>query len=188
MACGKKLDSLSYRYAAFGTSIGVVIFDQFFKNWARNSLSGIDTRPVIPGFFHLTYVENTGAAFGLFQGHSTALTVVVSIITLALGYVLFGGRIQDPFLMFSLSLVLGGGAGNLIDRLQHGFVIDYLDFSALFGFPVFNLADICVVIGTFCVVYYVLFLEKKQKHKVVSCGCGERGCEAQEAANKREEQ
>jgi len=181
----------SYTCAALATLIGIVVFDQVIKNWAKTSFYEVGTRPVIPGFFHLTYVENTGAAFGLFQGRSMLLSAIVSIIILVMGYVLFSGKINEPFLILSLSLVLGGGIGNLIDRFQHGFVIDYLDFSALFGFPVFNLADIAVVTGTFCIIFYVLFLEKKQKLKqaqeTVSCGCEDQDRQEPEPPEKSEE-
>jgi signal peptidase II len=62
-------------------------------------------------------------------------------------------------------LVVAGGLGNLIDRVRQGFVVDYLDFSALFGFPVFNLADCCVVVGTILLLIYVFRLEYREKKR-----------------------
>ena len=140
--------------------VGVVI-DQAIKHWAQTELIYIGSIPVIEGLFNLTYVQNTGAAFGILQGQRVLLSVLVSVIVLGSFYMMFMGMFKHPMLIISVALIQSGGIGNLIDRLRFGYVIDYLDFSALFGFPVFNFADMCVVGGTFGVIIYVMFLEQR---------------------------
>ena len=130
--------------------------DQIIKYWAATQLQPVRRIPVIPEFFYLTYVRNFGAAFGILQGQRVLLTAVVILVIAAGLYGILSGRAKDRFVIFTVALVLAGGAGNLIDRIARGYVIDYLDFGALFGFPVFNFADCCVVIGTFLLVIYML--------------------------------
>ena len=134
----------------------LIVIDQIIKHWAATQLQPVWRIAVIPGFFYLTYVRNFGAAFGILQGQRVLLTVVV-ILVLASGlYFILSGRVRERFVIWTVALILAGGAGNLIDRITRGYVVDYLDFGALFGFPVFNFADCCVVIGTFLLVIYVL--------------------------------
>ena len=101
--------------------------------------------PVIPSFFHVTLVGNTGIAFGLFKGNS-GLWVGVGLLVLVWIYRLLQKRqIQGLWAFIGLGLISGGALGNLIDRLQYGYVIDFLDFRV---WPVFNVADICISVGT----------------------------------------
>lgn len=145
------------------TSAVLIVLDQVCKLWAVNNLSRPIT--VIPGLFSLTYIENRGAAFGIFQGRTTILAIISILVLLVLLVAILSGRIKERFLIWAIALVLPGGFGNCIDRLARGFVVDYLDFSALFNFPVFNLADCCVVIGTMLILIYVIFLERKKTQK-----------------------
>jgi signal peptidase II len=115
--------------------------------------------PVVPHFFHLTYILNPGAAFGL-MAYQTPLLVAVTVILLvgvAVGYrrICAGG----PLLRYGLSLVVGGALGNLVDRLRYGHVVDFLDFRV---WPVFNLADMAIVIGA-CLLTLELIKEGKKK-------------------------
>ena len=147
------------KYAALAVAALLVGLDQWIKAWAVTGLS--QQIAVIPGLFYLTYLENTGAAFGILQGHAFILGIVsLVILTVMLG-VLLSGKVKERVLIWGMALVLAGGVGNLIDRLARGFVIDYLDFSALFGFPVFNLADCFVVIGTGLIMVYLVFFDQK---------------------------
>jgi len=148
------------KYIALAVAALLVGLDQWIKAWAVVGLT--ERISVIPGFFYLTYLENTGAAFGIFQGQAFALAIIsLAILAVLLG-LLLSGKFKEHMIIWGITLILAGGVGNLIDRLMRGFVIDYLDFSALFGFPVFNLADCFVVIGTGIVVFYILFLENKK--------------------------
>jgi len=130
--------------------------DQIIKHWAINQLQPISQIQVIPGVFYLTYVRNFGAAFGILQGQRVLLSVlVILVITVGLGCII-SPRMRERYVIWTLALILAGGIGNLIDRLTLGYVVDYLDFGALFGFPVFNFADCCVVVGTFLLIIYML--------------------------------
>ena len=141
----------------------LVGIDQAVKVWALDVLAPQHQIPVIENLFSLTYVENRGAAFGILQGRTDLLSILTGIVLLAVLVVLLSGRLQGRFLIVSVSLILAGGIGNLIDRIWRGFVVDYLDFSSLMGFPVFNFADCCVVVGTLLLLCYVFRQEQKQK-------------------------
>ena len=117
--------------------------DQASKWFALEFLSRVPTVPMIPGVFHLTLVRNSGVAFGLFKGHGLWITVG----TLAILAGLFRTTLRPDrgkWVPVCLALILGGAAGNLIDRMRFGGVIDFLDFRV---WPVFNLADSCITVG-----------------------------------------
>ncbi len=150
------------------TALLVIAADQLSKIWIRSNLSTGESLPET-GLFRLTRVHNSGAAFGLFQGHSLLLTIValICIVLLPLFVLLFSRRF--PFLDSRLSklafgLVLGGTAGNLIDRLRFGYVTDFI---AIAIWPAFNIADSAVVIGVILFAYSLRSLDKvKQKESV----------------------
>ena len=150
------------KYIILSFSILMVVLDQLFKWLAKIFLYDLPgrTHPVIKDVFHLTYIENRGAAFGLFDGKGIFLILLTSAIIAGCVLLLLLEKIKSPFLMWSIGLVIGGGIGNLIDRLFRHYVIDYLDFR-LINFAVFNFADCCVVIGTIMVLVFVVFLERK---------------------------
>ncbi|MFQ5866401.1 MAG: signal peptidase II [bacterium] len=137
--------------------------DQLSKYLIRQKMSLTESIPVIQSVFHITYVENTGIAFGLFpQGHS--LFIIISLIVIL--FIVFFERkkaLKSPRERFCLGLVLGGALGNLIDRLRFGFVIDFLDFRI---WPVFNLADSGVCIGGILMVFFLL-KKRPSKEKTV---------------------
>jgi len=96
----------------------------------------------------LTYIENTGGAFGI-GNNSTIMFVIANtiVITLITKFIISKKNDLSTCILIDLGLILAGGIGNLIDRIFRGFVIDYIDFNPLIKYPVFNLADICVVVG-----------------------------------------
>lgn len=136
--------------------LALVGADQLLKYWAATSLKAAETIPLWQGVFHLTYVENRGAAAGILQGQQTFLIVVTSVVLLGLLLLIVLRKIPGRWLPWVACLVCGGGAGNLIDRAARGFVVDYLDFR-LIHFPVFNLADSLIVVGVCLAVLAVLF-------------------------------
>lgn len=148
------------KYIALGFSAILIGLDQFFKFLAYENLKNILTYPLINDVLHLTYVENRGAAFSLFEDNGWILIGFTSFILVIGLYLILSSRIKSNFLLFSLSSVVAGGIGNLIDRIVRGFVVDYIDFRFI-NFAVFNFADCCVVIGCILIVVYFLFLEKK---------------------------
>lgn len=132
----------------------VLFFDQLTKFWVQNSMLPRDSIPLIPGVFHLTYVQNTGAAFGFLRG-KTLFFIVVAV--LVLGFIIFlAPRLsrEKPLLGLVFGLLLGGALGNLIDRIRFGYVIDFLDFRV---WPVFNIADMAIVVGVCFLIREIWF-------------------------------
>ncbi len=125
----------------------VVVFllalDRLTKLWAVSSLRAVGTIPLIP-FFDLTYVENTGAAFGMGRGANRLLTFVSIALIIALQRMRRHWPKDDPWLQWGALLVTAGAVGNLYDRVTSGFVVDFLH---LHHWPVFNVADSCITIG-----------------------------------------
>ena len=145
----------------------LVLMDQLFKLWAYNVTAMTDFNS-IPGVFRISYVENYGAAFNLFTGSRWLLIGVTGVLLLIIGYLIFGKKITDETLLSGLSMILAGGLSNLIDRILRGYVVDCLDFTQLINFPVFNFADVCVVMGAAMLIYYVLIEEPKKKKKAAA--------------------
>ena len=125
--------------------------------------------PFIPHVLELTYVQNTGAAFSIFSGHTWVLALISLTMSAVLALAIWKGFFRHPVGKVTLTLLLAGAVGNLIDRVFRGFVVDM--FNVLFmNFAVFNVADICVVVGGIAAVaYYLLLMDKlepreKKKH------------------------
>lgn len=139
----------------------MIVLDQVVKYWALTSLQAQHTIPLIENVFHLTYVENRGAAFSLLaQFDSRWIFVALAvIITIVIFIVLRIDYIQTALGRWSLVLVAAGALGNAIDRVIHGFVVDLFDFR-LINFPVFNVADIFICVGGVLFVIYFMFQHK----------------------------
>lgn len=146
----------------FVVSILLVIADQIFKLLITSRISYGSGIEVIPGFFELVYWRNTGAAWGMFSNGTLYLTIISVIASLAI--IVLMPKARTLFMKISLALILAGAVGNLIDRIRLGYVVDYLSFD-IFGydFPVFNLADMCIVIGCILMIIYVLFIHKENE-------------------------
>ena len=128
----------------------VVLLDQASKEWVRGAFSLHESVPVIPGFFHLTYIRNTGAAWGMFSGQNIALSALALVMLAVL--VVFRRKILPPGRVHrvALGLLCGGIAGNLFDRLRLDYVVDFLDFFVrTHHFPAFNVADSAICVGVF---------------------------------------
>lgn len=146
-------------------SAALVLVDQLVKHWVVANIPLWQSIPFIPHVMDLAYVQNTGAAFSLFNTHTWLLTVLSFFMTLVLLWLLLSGRASSRFLRFMLCLVLAGAVGNLIDRATLGYVVDM--FQPIFiNFAVFNVADICVVTGGIggC-IYYAFFDKSVPPHK-----------------------
>lgn len=141
--------------------LGGFILDRLSKIWVLDSLVG-NPITVVKNFFYLRHLENEGAAFSILQGKTLLLTVLTSIVALALVYVLVKNK--NRFLRATLSLILGGALGNLYDRIFRGSVVDFLEFHfGSYVFPTFNIADSLVVIGTIMLAIYILFIYEEAK-------------------------
>lgn len=123
----------------------VLVLDRITKLWALKTLAFRPPIEVLP-FFHLTYVENTGAAFGMGQDLNWFFVGLSSAILAVLLYWRRSWSKENIPLQLGCSLVAGGAVGNLCDRIAYGYVIDFLDFLV---WPVFNVADSCITVGAF---------------------------------------
>ena len=133
----------------------LIIIDQAIKWISRTKLTKFESYPVIDGFFHFTYVENRGAAFGMLQ-NKTWFFVLITL--LVVGYMIYFTKKNkniDKKLTFVLSIITAGAIGNLIDRIWLGFVVDLFDFRGIWQF-VFNFADICVVVGGILLIFLII--------------------------------
>lgn len=154
-------------YIALIVAAGLVGVDQLFKWLAIQKLTTIDTYSVLMigdrEILNFTYTENSGAAFGIMSNQRYLLLFITIAAMIAAIYLLVSKKINHNFLIWSVSLIIAGGLGNLIDRIFRAYVVDYIDVR-LINFAIFNFADCCVVIGTIGLLYYVVFLDGKS-HK-----------------------
>jgi len=154
------LQPSKWRDAIFaGIVLIIVVADQLTKWWIRSSL---DINGVLwdAGFLQIIRINNTGAAFGIFKGHSITLLIVDIIGIIAILFVIFVLRRRWKFLdsmwiKTGAGMIVAGTIGNLIDRMRFGSVTDWIDIKV---WPVFNVADSCVTIGTIVLAVYLLFI------------------------------
>ena len=132
----------------------VLIVDRLTKYILFRNLSEGESVRVIPGLFHITLVLNSGAAFGLFKGRSLFFIVSTALVMVFICLYIWRGGCKDLLMLTALGLILGGAAGNLIDRAAFGYVIDFLDFRI---WPVFNIADASITIGAFILAARLVF-------------------------------
>ena len=150
------------KYAVFiGIALIVVLIDQASKSLIVSRLEPHQIISVIPGFFNVVFVENRGMAFGIFNQSKPGFAFIFLLATTiaAIGVIIFFFWIKRNhlWLTIGLSLILGGALGNLIDRIQLGYVVDFLDFFiAGYHWPAFNMADSAVTGGTFWLLFNVI--------------------------------
>ena len=142
-----------YTKTALLVAFVLLIIDQAIKYLVRHFLADGSTKEVIDGFFRISFVQNRGATFGFFQGATHIITVFASIVMIVLLLIITHKKLKDNFSLFSLSLILSGGLGNIIDRIKLGYVVDMFDFYAIWPY-VFNFADCCIVIGVILLLFY----------------------------------
>ena len=133
----------------------LIAIDQITKYTVSHHFAHGQKNPVMEGFFYLTHCSNTGGAWSIFSGNAPLLGIISLIAAFIIAGLIF--YCKNTLMAFSLGAVLAGAVGNMIDRFLHGYVIDFLDFI-IFGydFPVFNVADICVVCGGIGLILTVL--------------------------------
>ena len=135
------------KYAVYTAVIALCIaLDQLSKLLAARFLQPIPTKPLWEGVLHLTYVENKGAAFGMFSNARWVFMIISTAAIIALAIFIYGGMGENPLYIVSSLLIISGGIGNMIDRIFLGYVVDFIDFR-LINFAVFNIADSFVCIG-----------------------------------------
>lgn len=131
-------------------SIILLCIDQISKLLVVNLLTKTDSITIIKNFFYLTYINNDGAAFSILVGKRIFLILIAVLVIVMLIRYIKKNNIQNKLELVSISLIIGGSLGNLMDRVIRGYVIDFLDFKIFnYNFPIFNLADTFIVIGVF---------------------------------------
>lgn len=139
----------------------VVLIDQLSKLLVINNLMPIGNVPLIKGVLEFTYVENDGAAFGMLSDNRYVFMIASVLIIALLGFVIYNYHGQSKLFDVCLGLILGGGVGNMIDRIRFGYVVDFIDFCAFdFWTWVFNIADSAVVVGCILAIVFVMFDKK----------------------------
>ncbi len=141
----------------------LVGLDQIVKYLAVTYLT---TKPIvlIENVFELTYIENKGAAWSMLENQIWFFILITIIILAVIAYAFYKKLIYTKLGKISLVLISAGGIGNFIDRITHGYVIDMFSFK-LINFPVFNVADICIVCGGLLFIYYMMFQYDKFAEK-----------------------
>jgi len=141
----KGVKSCLYYLIFFVVALFVFVLDRVSKLWVVNHLNPGEIRPLLDGTIYLTFVRNPGAAFGLFA-YQTPYLIAISLILIVLTVIVVHFAPYQKTLRTGLAVMLGGAAGNLFDRLQTGYVVDFIDLRF---WPVFNFADVAIVAGVF---------------------------------------
>ncbi len=143
----------------------LVALDQVVKYLVVANIPLGEHVPFLPYIMDLTYVQNTGAAFSIFSEHTWILTMISLVVSVILAVALWKGFFRHPLGRLSLTLLLAGAIGNLIDRVRLQYVVDM--FHVLFmNFAVFNVADVFVVVGGIAAALYYMFLADRLEHGV----------------------
>ncbi|MCL4536793.1 MAG: signal peptidase II [Nitrospirae bacterium] len=151
--------SITPKYA-FLVSLSIFTLDQFTKYLVKSYVSPYEIIRVLP-FFNIVYVENIGSAFGMFKSLGNIFFIAVAALAMVFVTVLI---IKDRDNRLSFSMILGGAAGNLTDRIIRGYVIDFLDvYAGRYHWPAFNVADSALTIGIFLLAFKLFFEYKKIK-------------------------
>jgi signal peptidase II len=166
----KRSDYLNKKYIILFVTVAVMVFLDFVtKAYISSTMSLHESIVVIGGFFNITYVRNPGAAFSFLADAPQAfrmvffITVTVFAILLVLFYIV-KSKIEEPFVIFALSLILSGAIGNLIDRVRFGEVVDFIDvYVSSHHWPAFNVADSAITVGA-CFLILEILREKKRQN------------------------
>ena len=138
--------------------------DQAVKLYVVSHLALYESAPLLPGVVELLYIQNTGGGFSILAGHTWLLTILTAALMAGVAALMVKRVFPHPLAMWSMAAILGGGLGNLIDRVRLGYVVDMFNFQFM-DYPVFNVADILVVCGTVYFAAYYLFLYDKPSKK-----------------------
>ncbi|MBO5122281.1 MAG: signal peptidase II [Oscillospiraceae bacterium] len=154
------------RFLLYAAALLVMIAgDQALKGWTVSHLELGESTPFIPAIMQLTRVHNYGAAWSSLSGKTVLLIAVTAVMMIAVAVLLIRRVVRHPLGVAACLLILGGGIGNIIDRIRLGYVVDMFDLL-LFSYPVFNLADCFVVVGAILgAVYYLWIYEKFDARK-----------------------
>ena len=136
--------------------LGAIVLDNLTKWLTVSCLEYRETVPLWKDVLHFTYERNEGAAFGILSEHRWVFMVVSTVAIIGLLVYLFGFKPKSKLMQISLSMIAGGGIGNMIDRVYLGYVVDFIDVR-LINFAVFNIADSFVTVGAFLFMGYMIY-------------------------------
>ena len=145
-----------------------LIVDQLVKYWTTVKIV-VDTgeAKLIPGFIHLANVHNTGAAFSSMQNQTVFLTIFTAVVIVMFIFLLMTKKIKPGFIYWCVAVVIAGGAGNFVDRVARGFVVDYIE-PTFVNFAVFNFADCCVTVGAALLIIKTVYDLIRENKKYLS--------------------
>lgn len=146
----------------FTAAVLAVAFDQGVKHWVVKNISLYGSQEFIPGLIQFTYIRNDGASWNSFSGMRWFLVSVSAIAVVAIVVVLIKKWVVKPMGVWSLVSVAAGGAGNLIDRIRYGYVVDMFEFLFV-SFPIFNIADCFATLGVIVFCAYLVFFDERFK-------------------------
>nr|WP_188648406.1 signal peptidase II [Marinithermofilum abyssi] len=155
----------------YGIAVAVLLLDQVTKWFVLHRMELYESIPVWDDVFHITSHRNRGAAFGILQNQQWLFIGITVVVTAVLLVYIYRLRKEGAMMLWSLSLILGGAVGNLIDRVRFGEVVDFLDFR-LIHYPIFNVADSAIVIGVCLMVIVTLRQPAREKEYVSKAGEG----------------
>lgn len=159
-------------------SVVLVIIDQLTKALTVKNIPFEESINVISGVLSLTYIKNTGAAWGIFSGGRYFFIIFTALVLVALTFVIIKKRTANKFFNFAISLIYAGAIGNFLDRIfRHGNVVDMIKLDFI-NYPVFNFADCCVVTGAVLLCVYIIFYydsDKARTDKNIAETDGENG-------------
>ena len=143
----------------------IIAVDYILKVHIRETMYVGQSNPVIEGIFSITYVQNRGAAFSIFEGKEVLLMIFPAIAVMIAVWYMERHKNEHWTFLAAMEMIIAGGLGNLIDRIARGFVTDMFDFHF---WPVFNIADIAIVVGCgFLILFMFMFDESDKKEKQV---------------------
>jgi len=158
------METLKNKYVKLAYISGIVVIADQLTKWAVIKLITLyDMVVVIPGFFNLVHIQNTGGAFGMFAGQQNFfqrfIFLAVTIVAICLIVYLYKNTPEEyPILSFGFSLIFGGAIGNMIDRIRFGRVTDFLDiYIGNLHWPAFNIADSAITVGMIIFGFYIIF-------------------------------
>ena len=133
--------------------LGLLIADQAAKHLVRTTMMQGQSIPIIENIFHITYIENPGAAFGILANQRMLFLILTAVIVGVMIYLYFSLSNKKSLTAISLGIVVSGAIGNFIDRFMQGTVTDFLDFRI---WPIFNIADIAICVGLALICYFII--------------------------------
>lgn len=145
-------------------SLLLIIADQLVKAWVVANFALGGGTSLLPGVVNILYLQNRGAAWGIFAGSFAFFYAITAVAVIGVLYLMWKERGKSPLIMASYALILAGAIGNFIDRFRLGYVVDMFQVTFI-DFPIFNVADICLTIGVALLFVYILFIDGRKVTK-----------------------